>query len=112
MFDTGENGTMHNIEVTDISPEDDGIPWDPYKTAEAITQVPTDEVAFLSGDEVWGPENMVTFFLSVMDVDLRDLIDWKGDIDPKLLGRVRKEYRKTARKATSERKWRDIVGSK
>ena len=110
LFDTAEDGTMHNIEVTDISPQDDGIPWDPAEVSEAITQVSTEQIGFLAGEDVWAPENLVTFFLGVTDVDLRDLIDWEGNVNPKLLGRARRHYRKTAQQVSGkERRWRDVV---
>jgi len=117
-FDLDSEKVIQNVEVTDLSPADDGIPWDPKELSERVTQVPWDEhmlMQQLSGeDQLWGPENMITFLLSsVSGVDPRELINWDGTIDPKQLGHARKQYQKFMEKMRKgnydRRKFRDHV---
>lgn len=117
-FDLDEDMVMRNVEVTDVSPRDDGIPWDPKALAEAITQTSWKERGFLAlllgGDHLWGPENMVTFFLSVgTGVDIRELVKWDGSLDPKALGRARRKYKEfqkmMKREGHSRQAFRDHV---
>jgi len=90
---------MSNPEVTDVSSADDGIPWNPRELSEKITGVPWEANAILAGDELWGPENMVTVFLSMgSGIDIRELIKWDGSLDPQVLGHARREYRAFTRK--------------
>lgn len=92
-FDLGPDQTMKNVSVVDVSQRDDGIPWDPRAVTEKVTQTDFDATALLSDGKVWGPENIVTIFLSaVSDVDIRKLVQPDGSLDPKELGRARKEY--------------------
>lgn len=99
-IDLDKERVMRNVKATDASPRDDGIPWDPKELSEKITTIPFDaNVAIAGGDHLWGPENMVTFFLSTVgEIDIRELVKWDGSIDPKLLGRARKEYEQFGRK--------------
>jgi len=102
-FTLDDDRTMTNPEVTDLSPADDGIPWDPRDLSEKITGLPWEENAVVSGKEVWGPENMVTSFLSMAGgVDIRELVNWDGSLNPKLLGQARREYRAFAEKMLRE----------
>lgn len=96
-FTLTEERTITNPEVTDVSGRDDGIPWDPKDLSEKITGIPWEQnqlLASFGGEEqLWGAENMVTFFLSIgSGVDIRELIQWDGSLDPQALGRARKEY--------------------
>ncbi|WP_424016311.1 hypothetical protein ACOZ4N_01410 (plasmid) [Halorientalis pallida] len=90
-----ENQMVHDPEITDISPVDDGIPWKPGELAEQITEVPPQEIAIFAGDAVaMGPENIVTFFLSLdSGIDIRQLVKWDGSINTQLLGQARRKYR-------------------
>jgi len=117
-FDLDEEKVKRNVEVTDLSPRNDGIPWDPKELSERITQIQWEQqsfVAMLSGqDDLWGPENIVTFFLSsVNGVDIRQLVKWDGSLDPKLLGQARRKYEKFRKKMSkgghSRKKFRDHV---
>lgn len=98
LFDLDESRTMHNVEVTDVSPRDDGIPWDPREVSEKIMEVPFDAQAGMASlmsqaGDLWGPENMVTFFLASVDgVDIRELVQWNGSLDPKVLGQARRKF--------------------
>lgn len=91
-FTIGKDGRIKNPDVSDISPEDDGIPWNPKELTEKITGIGGELNAQLAGEDLWGPENIVTFFFVVCNMDIRELIDWKGNIDPQKLGEVRKQY--------------------
>lgn len=90
-FELDEDHQYETVEVTDISPRDDGIPWNPKEVAERITQERFEDVAML-GDELWAPENMVTVFLSA-DIDIRDLVNYEGEINEKKLGSAREKWR-------------------
>lgn len=112
-FDLGTEKVMRNVKVTDVSPRDDGIPWDPKELSERIIQIPWEQQSFVQ-DDLWGPENMVTFFLSSVDgVDIRQLVKWDGSLDPKLLGQARRKYKefrkKMKREGHSRKKFRDHV---
>lgn len=104
---------MQNVRVTDVSPRDDGIPWDPEEVAEAITGVPYADLGFFEHD-LFGPENTVTFFLSsVQGVDIRELVQWDGSLDPKVLGRARRKFEEFHERMRTEghsrKKFRDHV---
>lgn len=91
-FDLGADRIMRNVEITDISPRDDGVPWEPRDLAEQVMQMPFEQNALLSGF-LYGPENMVTMFLSIGDgIDIRELVKYDGSYDPRLLGQARKQY--------------------
>lgn len=119
-FDLTADRLLENVEVTDISPRSDGIPWDPKDLSEKITGMPFD-VHDLTAEEfeLWGPENMVTFFLAVSGkVDIREVVRWDGSVDPKALGRARKAYNEYMEKSSqissrseSRREFRDRVRS-
>lgn len=94
MFTVNEDRTITDAEVTDVSPEGDGIPWNPRELAEKITEAPYEQMAVLSSanDMVMGPENILTYFDALgTGVDIREMVDWEGNIDPKALGRARKK---------------------
>lgn len=98
VFSLDADRVMHDLVVTDHSPRDDGIPWDPRELSERVTGVPFAENALMAPEELWGPENMVTFFLAIdTEVDLRELIQWDGTLDPKLLGQARKQWENFAK---------------
>lgn len=118
LFTLTEERTITNPEVTDVSGRDDGIPWEPKDLSEQITGVPWEQnelLAALAGkDQLWGAENMVTFFLSIGGgVDIRELVQWTGSLDPKVLGLARKEYQhfaeKMRRQGHSRKAFRDHV---
>jgi len=89
-----EDWKMKNIEVTDVSDRDDGIDWDPKIVSEKISTVSFEENTLLLGNELWGPENIFTVYDSAFEsIDMGSLINYDGTIDPKKLGRARKEYR-------------------
>ena len=118
LFTLTEKRVITNPEVTDVSGRDDGIPWDPKELSEQITGVPWEQNALLAAlageDQLWGPENMVTFLLSIgSGVDVRELVKWDGSLNPKVLGRARKEYQEFVetmqRHGHSRRAFRDHV---
>lgn len=117
-FEVDTERVMKNIRVTDVSPADDGIPWEPREVAERVTGIDFEQQMLtqaLSGeDQLWGPENMITFFLASTGIDPRELIQYDGSLDPKVLGRARKAWRSFQKKMTrggdySRRKFRDYV---
>lgn len=93
-----ESRVIKHPRITDISSCDDGIPWKPAELAQKITQVPHEDLTWLAGDDVlMGPENIVTFFLSLNSgIDIRELVRWDGSLDSKLLGQARRRYREFA----------------
>lgn len=93
-----ETREMFDAEVTDISPRDDGIPWNPRELSEKITTIPFDQhVRMADEDLLWAPENMVTFFLSIQSgIDIRELVQWDGSLDDQLLGQARRKFRNHA----------------
>jgi hypothetical protein len=92
-FTIKEDPIMRDVEVTDISPDDDGIPWDPVSLTERVTQRDFQSNALLTG-HLYAPENIVTAFLSWLDnVDIRSMIQPDGQIRPKKLGQARREFR-------------------
>lgn len=108
-FTLNADRTMTSPEVTDVSPADDGIPWNPRELSEQITGLPWGENVVVSGKELWGPENMVTVFLSMGGgVDIRELVKWDGSLDPQLLGQARQEYKEFARKMLREGRTRTV----
>lgn len=91
-FSLTENGSMTEVEVTDVSPRDDGVPWNPVEISESITQVPFEQNA-IAADDIYGPENFVTIFQSYLETtEIRSIVKHDGSLDPKELGRARKEY--------------------
>lgn len=95
MADIDTDGHLRNVEVTDISPADDGIPWEPNEVMQLITGAPIDVIIGDERGEAMGPENIVTVLLAVNpDIDIRELVNWDGSIDRKVLGRARKMFRK------------------
>lgn len=94
MYNLGKDRIVRDVDVTDVSPRDDGIPWNPKDVSNAITQAPFEQMLELGGNQhLWGPENMVTFFLSsIGGIDIRELVQWDGEIDNDVLGRARIEY--------------------
>lgn len=117
-FDLDEDMVMRNVEITDLSGRDDGISWDPKELMEEISGVPFEEerllAAMMGQDHLWGPENMVTVFLSTVGgVDIRELVKWDGSLDPKLLGQARRKYedfqKKMQKHGHSRRAFRDHV---
>lgn len=107
LFTLSEERVITNPEVTDVSGRGDGIPWDPKELSEQITGVPWEQNALLAAlageDQLWGPENMITFLLSSVEgVDPRQLIKWDGSYDSKELGRARRKYREFVEKMRRE----------
>ena len=99
LFDMDSDGVIQEAEVTDVSGVDDGIPWNPVEVAEKVTQVPNELQQVFVGNDLWGPENVVTVFLSISPkMDIRELVGWDGELDPKALGKARREYEKFRQK--------------
>jgi len=98
IYFTLEKGkTMRDVEVTDISGRDNGIPWDPYEVSERITPHESWDLQKIMAEQehLWGPENMVTHFLAVVgEVDIRELVKWDGTLENKKVGFARKQYQK------------------
>lgn len=116
-FTVDDDGIFRDVEVTDISPRDDGIPYDATEVSEQITGVPWEHqslVSMVARGDMWGPENFITFFLSSVDgIDPRNLIRWDGSVDPQQLGLARRKYENFAEKMQrggySRTKFRDHV---
>lgn len=110
-FELNDDREYTDVEITDISPHDDGIPWDPKEVAEEITEIPFDAVAAM-GEELWAPENMLTVFVSA-DIDIRDLVNYKGEIDRQKLGAAREKWedfqREMAESGHDRQHFRDSV---
>lgn len=110
-----EDGRYSDVRFTDVSPDDDGIPWDPVEVSEAITQVPFDALDAM-GPERQAPENTVTWFLAISEeCDIRDLVKWDGSLNPKALGRARREFEEFRRQLNandpqlSRQAWKDTM---
>ena len=95
-FDMGDDRTYRNVEVTDISPAEDGIPWNPAELSEEITGVPFHmyvQMAAAQGAELWAPEDIVRMFQSIgPHLDIRKAIRADGSFDPQELDRAREAY--------------------
>lgn len=95
-FEMGDDRTYRNVEVTDFSPENDGIPWNPAELSEEITRVPFHKNALLAagqGAELWAPEDIVRMFQSIgPDLDIRKAIRADGSFNPQELDRAREAY--------------------
>jgi hypothetical protein len=95
-FDMGDDRTYRNVEVTDFSPEKDGIPWDPEELSEQITGVPFHknvQFAAAKGAELWAPEDIVRGFQSIgPHLDIRKAIRADGSFNPRALDRAREAY--------------------
>ena len=115
-----EDYQYEDIKFTDISPKDDGIPWDPLELQAKLTGIPRDgqKAIGAQSDVLWGPENFVVIFMSMTNnMDIREVYDYEGNIDPQVLGRARKELEKVqdeyvkglSKGKSSKRTYQDIV---
>ncbi|TKR27966.1 hypothetical protein [Natronomonas salsuginis] len=111
-FDMGDDRTYRNVEVTDFSPEKDGIPWNPAELSEQITGVPFHKNALLAaslGADLWAPEDIVRVFQSIgPHLDIRSAIRADGSFNPRELDRAREAYDEFAQKLQRNdfsRKW-------
>lgn len=110
-FSLSDEETMTEVEVTDASPRDDGVAWDPAEISESITQVSLDQNA-ISQEAIYGPENFVTIFQSSLETtEIRSIVNPDGTIDPKELGRARKEYEEFQSKMRQEGYTREAYSS-
>lgn len=95
-FEMGDDRTYRNVEITDISPEEDGIPWHPAELSEQITGLPFHENALLAGSqgvELWGPEDIVRVFQSIdPDLDILQAIRPDGSFNQREVNRAREAY--------------------
>ncbi len=108
-----QDRTQTDARVTDISPPDDGIPYDPKAFTQAISPAginfETRSLAEMlmagpEGAHLWGPENMITWFLSTVDgVDPREIIQPDGSLDRQALGRARTAMKRTMEKLSKHR---------
>lgn len=115
-FDLDEEQVMKNVEVRDVSPRDDGIPWDPREVSARITGIEFSLHEMFAIDEenhLWAAENIVTWFLAATGIDIREMVRYDGSIDPQALGRARKafeEFREEMKKGGFDRQYyRDAV---
>lgn len=87
MTETGHE----NVEFTDVSGPDDGIPWDPAHVIERLFELPRDAHNQLLPDMLSGPENVVMYTTAIDSAtDIRELVNYDGSLDEKQLGRARK----------------------
>ncbi len=99
MINVSEDWEMSDVEVTDVSPIDDGIRWDPKEVSKAITKIEFEKNILVAASELWGPENIFTVYDAAIDsVDMGELIAYDGSLKPKELGRARKEYEQFSQK--------------
>lgn len=111
-FDMGDDRTYRNVEVTDFSPDEDGIPWNPAELSEQITGIPFHKHALLTaaqGVELWAPEDIVLRFQTIgPDLDIRNAIRADGSLNPRALERAREAYDEFAQELKRKnfpRKW-------
>lgn len=88
-----------DVEVTDYSGRDDGIPWDPKELSSEIAGVPWSEQAVVADGDEYAPEDMIRVYLSMgSGIDIRELIKWDGSFDQELLAQAKGRYRKFLKK--------------
>lgn len=113
-FNIGEDKTSRDVEVTDVSPSEDGIPWNPAELYEQVTGVPFDKNVLLSalltqGNELWGPEDVVRICQSIgAEVDIREVIRADGSLSPGALSQAQEAYTEFSREYQRNgcsRKW-------
>lgn len=81
-------------EVTDTSPEDDGIPWDPMDIYLKICSLPKEIAMNHAQDIEMAPENMVTFLETVFyELSVTSMINPDGTVDDTLLKLAQEEFR-------------------
>jgi hypothetical protein len=95
-FEISDDRTYRNVEVTDFSRAEDGIPWNPAELSEQITGVPFHENALLAGAqgaELWAPEDIIRVFQSIeSNLDIRNAIRADGSFDSRELDRASDAY--------------------
>lgn len=101
LYDLGEDRTVSDVEVEDISPRDDGIPWRPDEFVERISGVSFNKwtTTHDGPGHLWGPENIVTIFMSYgPEMDITEIVQYDGSLDPHRLGQARKAYQEFVKK--------------
>lgn len=96
----GYGGRMTDVEVTDVSPADDGIPWRPDNITQRVFGVGVSEVLTNNPDvNLMGPENIATVFMSFgAGIDIRQMVNPDGTFDADGVSRARRKYEKFAQK--------------
>ena len=91
---------LEDVTVTDVSPRDDGIPWNPNELHERIKGVEIEKIAAMDDEELlMAPENIVTAIMSVTKgVDIREMVNPDGSLDPQKLGEARQRFSEFAEK--------------
>lgn len=100
--------TIEDVDVLDVSPADDGEPWDPIEVWNEVA--PLDfaanarQAAAMKGHPIMmGPEDVVNSLLK-MGVDVREVVDEDGQIvtDPEMRKKWDEAMDETARKRVKE----------
>ena len=102
-----DDGSLYNVEETDHSPSNDGIPWEPINTIEEVSgySPQKDQLEILMG-----AENFFTTIVSMMDtVKPQNLINPDGSLDRKVLGRARREWLESAREVKGREDFRRMA---
>lgn len=104
LFTIDSDFQMTDVDVTDISGRDDGIPWDPFSLIEEIKGVSFEEEARHQRQQQggvvtgYGPEWVVTTILSLdSGIGIADLIKWDGSVNQDHLAYLRENFRELAR---------------
>ena len=93
IFSVDENWVIWDPEVTDVSKRDDGINWDSCELSEEISSIPFSLNAIISGNQLWGPENVFTIYDSALkNVNMDSLVRYDGTIDSDILDVAREQY--------------------
>lgn len=91
------DGEPDTVGFLDVSPADDGIPWNPRDVVAEVTGFEFDAFTDELPQVLWGPETVVTFFLSTKSgVDIREMIDHQGQIDKEFADQAQEKLKKMA----------------
>jgi hypothetical protein len=95
----GDSGILHDVEVTDSAPVDDGIPWPPEALVGEMMPSGASASEFfqtlrVDGEpDIYGPEDIIVVLLETANVDPRELYDWDGTVDELYLGKAKGRFR-------------------
>lgn len=93
MFTSNEDWIICDPEITDVSPRDDGINWNPIEVSNKISPDNFNFHSLMVGNELWGPENIFTIYDSALkNVAMGSLIRYDGSLDSDVLKEAKKEY--------------------
>ena len=103
LIDLDSHASAENIQFTDISPEDDGIPWNPTGLLQKVTGIPAQKFGETIPDLLWAPELVITFLLSISkEIDVREIVNWNGTYNKPSLMEAQEKYHKVAKQMGGE----------